>query len=409
MRVTFPSLSLRRFLVVLAAVMCFAVVPGSAWAATMGPFEVEGPEVTPKPYSWDGTTLTISGDGVTIEGMANPDAPAGAVVVAENVKTVGIGANVRISTLTVKHSATFVVRGTNNEVFAVDTKRDDAIGGDGSLTIETGDAGLDVFDSATVRVDGPIKAAYVWEKATLVLGPHADVEGPITVYGGVLDLSQVVIGEPVRIGGIGVGNPNTTLAIAAPFGATDLHQLLQYSNLQVYDATPVYENGEKIGTLNTDGSFNITATREVTFTGFDGQPIETQTVTLFGAATAPEMQAPDGYRFTGWDRTFDYVTENMTVAAQFEQLPAPEPQPEPAPEQPPTSGPTVGISGSTGSTASQATPARPALNQHVAARKATLPKTGDPFPLEALAGLTLLAAATIATATIATKRRRMNH
>lgn len=405
MRVTFPSLSLRRFLVVFAVALCFAVIPGSAWAATVGPFEVEGPEGS---YSWDGTTLTISDDGVSIEGMASSDAPAGAVVVLENVKTVGVGANVRISTLTVKRSTTFVVSGTNNEVVKLVTARDDAVGGDGRLEIETSDAGVDVFDEATVRVDGNIRAAYVWEKATLVLGPHADVEGPITVYGGILDLSQVVIGEPVHIGGIGVGNPNTTLAIAAPFGATDLHQLLRYSTLQVYDATPIYENEEQIGTLNTDGSFNITATREVTFTGFDGQPLETQTVTLFGAATAPEVQAPDGYRFTGWDRTFDYVTENMTVAAQFEQLPVPEPQPEPQPEQPPTSGPTVGITGSTGSSASQTTPARPALNQHVAARKTTLAKTGDPLPLEALAGLTLLAATTAAAATVAAKRRRMN-
>ena len=33
------------------------------------------------------------------------------------VQTVGIGANVRISTLTVKRATTFVVSGTNNEVF----------------------------------------------------------------------------------------------------------------------------------------------------------------------------------------------------------------------------------------------------------------------------------------------------
>lgn len=404
MRVPFPSLSLRRFLVVLAVALCFAVIPGSAWADTVGPFEVEGPEGS---YHPDGSTLVISGEGVTIKGMTSPGAPAGAVIVEGERLTVGIGANVRISTLTVKRSATFVVSGTNNEVFQVDTKRDDAIGGDGSITIETGDAGVDVFGSATVRVDGPIKAAYVWQKARLVLGPHADVEGPITAYGGILDLSQIAIGELVPVGGLGLGS-ESVLALAAPFGATDLHQLISYTNLLIYTPVPVYENEEQIGTLNTDGSFNITATREVTFTGFDGQPIETQTVTLFGAATAPEVQAPDGYRFTGWDRSFDYVTENMTVAAQFEQLPAPEPEPEPAPEQPPTSGPTVGISGSTGSTASQTTPARPALNQHVAARKATLAKTGDPLPREALAGLTLLAATATATATVAAKRRRAN-
>ena len=53
--------------------------------------------------------MTVSGDGVTIEGMASPDVPASAVVVETNVKTVGIGADVRIGTLTVKCSTTFVV------------------------------------------------------------------------------------------------------------------------------------------------------------------------------------------------------------------------------------------------------------------------------------------------------------
>ena len=30
------------------------------------------------------------------------------------------------------------------------------------------------------------------------------------------------------------------------------------------------------------------------------------------------VPARDGYTFTGWDKTFNYVTSNMTVTAQYE-------------------------------------------------------------------------------------------
>ncbi|HIW77294.1 MAG TPA: hypothetical protein H9877_11835 [Candidatus Gordonibacter avicola] len=94
--------------------VCCALVPGRAFAEVAGPFEVEGPTDS---FEWDGSTLTITANGVTIQGMSSADAPAGAVVVGDQVQTVGIGANVRISTLTVKRATTFVVSGTNNEVF----------------------------------------------------------------------------------------------------------------------------------------------------------------------------------------------------------------------------------------------------------------------------------------------------
>ncbi|WP_290996250.1 hypothetical protein [Gordonibacter sp.] len=364
--------------------VCCALVPGRAFAEVAGPFEVEGPTDS---FEWDGSTLTITANGVTIQGMSSADAPAGAVVVGDQVQTVGIGANVRISTLTVKRATTFVVSGTNNEVFQVDTVRDDAIGDDGSITIETGDAGVDVFDRAVVRVDGPIQAAHVWQKARLVLGPRADVKGPITVYGGILDLSQVMFGAPIPIGGIAVGT-TATLAIVAPFGATDLHQLITYQNLVIYDAVPVYENEEEIGTLNTDGSFNITATRQVAFRGFDGAPLATETIKLFGAATAPVVTVPEGYRFVGWDQPFDYVTKDMTVNALFEPIPSSDVQPTPP----------AGTGGSGGAgSAGCASVTKPSK----VSSRATLAATGDAVPRNAMLVAGMVAAIAAGSAVVA--------
>ena len=91
--------------------------------------------------------------------------------------------------------------------------------------------------------------------------------------------------------------------------------------------TAIVEDGERVGTLQDDGSFLITATRTVTFAGWEGKVLATEEVPLFSAATAPEVVAPEGYRFTGWDVDFSHVVQDLAVTAQFEKLPDP-PQPE---------------------------------------------------------------------------------
>ena len=56
----------------------------------------------------------------------------------------------------------------------------------------------------------------------------------------------------------------------------------------------------------------------------------------YGAdATAPDAPSVDGYEFTGWDRAFDNVTEDIDVTALYRELPKPvEPAPIEEPRQP---------------------------------------------------------------------------
>lgn len=288
-----------------------------------GPFEVEGPAES---YSWDGSRLSITGEGVTIVGMTASE--PGDVVVASAVERIGLGTGVRIDTLEVERSVRLETSGAGNSVAVWKSDRDDAIGGTGSIVLGSVERSIDVYGSVSVRLEGAVGGMFVWEGATLAILPSARIEGPLTVLGGILDLSQIPIGEPVPARGISVGNSGQTFAVAAPFGATDLDQLLTFDYLSVNDSTPVYEDGEEIGSLRKDGSFSITATRTVVFEGFGGAVLAVEQVPLFSAAAAPEAAAPEGYRFLGWDVPFDHIEQDLTVVAEFEKLPVPAPAPE---------------------------------------------------------------------------------
>lgn len=312
--------------VLLALTLCAA--PGAALAAPANPFEVAGPADA---YTWDGTTLHVTGADVTLTGMAAAsDSAAAGDVTVESGGSLAVGAGVRIGTL--------------------------------------------------------------------------------AVAGGTLDLSAVVAGEPLKVDACSLGG-GALGTLVAPFGATSLAQLVDAGSLVASDGMNVVEDGERIGTLRSDGSFAITATRAVTFVGWDGAVLETQEVPLFSAAVAPEVASPDGFAFTGWDRPFDRVVEDATVTALFAPEPAPDPQPAPAPDPQPESAPAPSSSSGSASSSGIAAPSASAGNPQaritsngpqarVGSSKA-LAKTADPLPVAALAG----AAAMALTALIVAKKR----
>lgn len=74
-----------------------------------------------------------------------------------------------------------------------------------------------------------------------------------------------------------------------------------------------YEN------VREDSTVTATYTRnshQVTFYDYDGTTIlKTQSVLYEDAATAPSYNAPTGYSFVKWDKSFDRITENTSVRA----------------------------------------------------------------------------------------------
>ena len=69
--------------------------------------------------------------------------------------------------------------------------------------------------------------------------------------------------------------------------------------------------------LNVEAQYEIN-TFTVTFVGFDDVEIDKKTVNWNEAAEAPEAPEVEGYKFTGWDKEFNHVTEDLTVKATYE-------------------------------------------------------------------------------------------
>ena len=77
---------------------------------------------------------------------------------------------------------------------------------------------------------------------------------------------------------------------------------------------------------NITSDLTITAQYEkiiyhtVTFIDYDGSVLKTQTVENGGSATAPDSPSRYGYKFIGWDKSFNNITSDLTVTAQYEKL-----------------------------------------------------------------------------------------
>ena len=81
---------------------------------------------------------------------------------------------------------------------------------------------------------------------------------------------------------------------------------------------------------------------KVTFVDGFGKTLKTVKVEKGKAAPAPANPQHKGYKFKGWDKSFNKVTKDMTVTALWEKeakpkpTPTPQPEPEPEPEPEPT-------------------------------------------------------------------------
>ena len=91
-----------------------------------------------------------------------------------------------------------------------------------------------------------------------------------------------------------------------------------------------YEGEYTLKTWVVDADLNTPVFSQyfvVTFLNKDGEVIGEQEVEIYSDATAPEAPEVEGFKFTGWDVDFTNVTSDLTVTAQYEEIPE-EPKPE---------------------------------------------------------------------------------
>ncbi len=86
--------------------------------------------------------------------------------------------------------------------------------------------------------------------------------------------------------------------------------------------SPSYDNVTEELTVTAQYRIN---TFVVTFVDYDGDVIKRQTVDWNTGADSPGDPTRDGYEFTGWDVPFNRIVKDTTVTAQYSGEPAPSP------------------------------------------------------------------------------------
>ena len=101
---------------------------------------------------------------------------------------------------------------------------------------------------------------------------------------------------------LGTANNTTSVTTTATGGNKNSAGTVTFSNL-VYTVT--YEEPGQVQTYT------------VTFVDWNGTILKTQEVEQGSSATAPSNPSRDGYNFTGWDKTFNNITADTTITAQY--------------------------------------------------------------------------------------------
>ena len=163
----------------------------------------------------------------------------------------------------------------------------------------------------TVNGNTQVSGTISWSKPTIPSG--ATISSCKLSFEVVTSMSKgsatvTVNGTTVNPGGmytvdLGTSNNTTSVATTAKGENKNSKGTVSFSNL-VYTVT--YEEPVQVKTYT------------VTFVDWNGTVLKTQTVEEGSSATAPSNPSRVGYNFTGWDKSFNNITSDLTVTAQYE-------------------------------------------------------------------------------------------
>ena len=129
-------------------------------------------------------------------------------------------------------------------------------------------------------------------------------------------------------GETGATGPQGPQGIQGATGAQGVGVKNAYVNDQLHlilvltDGTEIDAGYVGVSTGGNGGTTTPT-TFSVVFKDHDGTVLKTETVASGAAATAPADPSRAGYLFTGWDKVFNAVTDNLTVTATYSQITEP--------------------------------------------------------------------------------------
>ena len=165
----------------------------------------------------------------------------------------------------------------------------------GSLTVSgnTQVSGTISWSKPTVPSDATISSCVLTGTANASMSKGS---ATITVNG-----TTVTAGSQFTIN-LGTANNTTSVTTTAKGDNKNSKGTVSFSNL-VYTVT--YEEASQVKTYT------------VTFVDWDGSVLKTQTVEEGSSATAPSNPTRNGYNFIGWDTSFNNITSNLNVTAQY--------------------------------------------------------------------------------------------
>ena len=157
------------------------------------------------------------------------------------------------------------------------------------------------FDTTHIPADATINSATLTirakQSATTNLNITASINGNDVIASTLLSSSTANYTADVKDYVKGLGQLNINLTSAATSNRTfTLYDVRIDVDYSYYAVVPYYT---------------------VTFVGWDGTVLKTQSVPEGSNATAPSAPARIGHTFSGWDKAYTNITSDLTVTAQY--------------------------------------------------------------------------------------------
>ena len=190
---------------------------------------------------------------------------------------------------------------------------------DGTILILTFDVPNDVESNAKLSVDVSYYQGDIYNE-------QLDNVKLKTVSGNV-SVAKSLIGDVDQNGEISILDATLIQKYLADFESLSSEQILiadtdQNNDINIKDSTEIQKYLTGIISLLGNGTDNQ-KTYSVIFKDYDGTVVKTENVKSGNSAIAPDAPQREGYIFSKWDKSFDKVTNDIVITAEYIKIDKP--------------------------------------------------------------------------------------